>query len=109
MFVVVVVVPLLLLAASSVAGASAFVTGLERVVTVRVTVDLGRASRPSKMSVRRRSRKRMVSRTQRSSPYSAFSIESRMFDSRISLVIVCELRHSVERRPVRVDIETTAL
>ena len=70
--------------------------------------DLGRASRPSKIRVKRRSSRRMVSSTQRSSPYMAFSIESRIWDSRISLVIMLELRQSVETRPVRVEIETTA-
>ena len=58
------------------------------------------------MSVSKRSRNRVVSSTQRSSPYIAFSIESSMFDSRISFVIECELRHRVDTRPVRVEMDT---
>ncbi len=67
---------------------------------------LGRASRPSKMRASNKSRNRIVSNTHRSSPYNAFSIESKMLDSSISLVMESELRHSVDKRPVSVEIET---
>ena len=61
------------------------------------------------MSVRRRSRNLIVSSTHRSSPHNAFSIESRIFDSRISLLIESELRQSVDKRPVSVDMDTVTV
>ena len=70
---------------------------------------LGKASRPSNISVSNKSKNLIVSNTQRSSPYMAFSIESSIFDSRISLVITFELRHNADSKPVRVDIETIEL
>jgi len=66
----------------------------------------GKASRPSNIKVSKRSRNRIVSSTHLSSPYMAFSIESSIFESSISLVITLELRQRAERRPVSVDIDT---
>ena len=74
-------------------------------------VGFGSTSRPSNINISKISRNLIVSNTQRSSPLSKTrSIDSRIcVELSISWVIGCELRQSVDKRLVIVDMDTVEL